>query len=201
MLNHSIFLECFCYFRKDEGCPESQQGLYHKGILFHLPLSLFSLPLFTPESAEGFIRMSASIVTHWGSPQEVICLIFPNFVTVVWNRRMQRYYEMVVNQTQHVPLQPSGSSREINGEFLHMWTDDLPPLAGRNQAPAYMSAQWHHVRLHQSKHWAWRRLIQQLRRLCKFPSHLNTPSVTVVLLGLCRRELYLRMIHGDHTVW
>lgn len=62
-------------------------------------------------SAEGFIRMSASIVTHWGSSQEDKCLLHL-YNLAVWKRRVKRYYKRHVNKTLGIPLQPSGFPRE-----------------------------------------------------------------------------------------
>lgn len=121
-------------------------------------------------SAEGFIRMSASIVTVWGFSQEDRCLIFPAFITV-WNRSMQRYYEMDVNQTQHVQLKPSVFKNEINSGFAPDWWSSTH--CRRESGLCLPEHTIHNVKLHQNKHWAGRKVVQQLRSLCWSPFSLK----------------------------
>ena len=85
--------------------------------------------------------MSASIVTHGALHKKTYVLSSPPLQLSSLEQKDMKYYEMDANQTQRVPLQPSGSSREINRVFLQLWTDDLPLLTGGNQAPVYMSTQ------------------------------------------------------------
>lgn len=91
MLSHSSSVECFCYFRKNEGCPESGQGLNHKCILSHLLPSPWCWRLYWDECLNSdtlgiFTRRQMSYLPHLRN-------------LAIWNKRMQRCCEMDVKQT------------------------------------------------------------------------------------------------------